>query len=169
MELRSLTLCCADRLECHGTEVMRMTARHSILGIAVLAVAVWAIADEGAQKEPRLDSDWQTMRPLDLLARLRAHPTANVYTLLGRRERWVSEEDLPELIGLVDSRDPCPHVVSVYSSYLPRERSFVGQEALFLVEGYRQGYYPPALHSRGFYSTNRESILAWWRERATKR
>jgi hypothetical protein len=91
-----------------------------------------------------------------------------MFTVERERTDWVQESDLPALFDLVDSEEPCAHVVSVYSSYLPLGRSSIGQEALFMIEGFRQGRYPPGLHSEGFQK-HRQEILEWWRERTAAR
>lgn len=107
---------------------------------------------------------WRAEGPLDFLALLksRAKSGARYYTVYGTHVGWLQESDLPGLISLVDSREPCSHVVMAMSSYAPTTRSFVGQEALFLIEGYRQGRYPPTLGSRGFYKAKKQEILEWW-------
>ena len=108
---------------------------------------------------------WQERGPLDFLALLRKRvkgPTV-FYTVHGRHVGWLQESDIPRLIALLDSREPCLHVIMSISSYLPRTPSFVGQEALFMIEGFRRGEYPPSLHSTEFYNRKAE-IVAWWNQ-----
>jgi hypothetical protein len=62
-----------------------------------------------------------------------------------------------------DSDEPAAPVVSPISSYWPfNQTSTVGNEALFLLEGYRTGKYPPAFCSLYFFQPNRTGIRSWW-------
>ena len=54
-------------------------------------------------------------------------------------------------------------MVSPISWYWPsNETSTVGNEALFLIEGYRAGHYPPRLSSLYYFRPNRSEVRAWW-------
>ncbi len=128
------------------------------------------VLEDATEAEARKYGDtfaWQNDGPLDLLDLLRRRaegasgPDSFFYTVHGTHVGWLRETDVPGLIKLLDTKDPCAHVVRTLSSYLPMTRSFVGQEALFLIEGYRRGRYPPHLHSTDFYERKRE-ILQWW-------
>ena len=79
-------------------------------------------------------------------------------------ENWVKEKDLPTLIFLLDSLEPCASVMSVKSSFLP-ERSTVGEQAAFLILGFRAGMYPPDLHSGRMAPDVKDEIRAWWAAR----
>ena len=59
---------------------------------------------------------------------------------------WVQEKDLPKLMLLLDSPVPCSPVALVQSSFLPGVSS-LGDQAAFLIQGFRARVYPPALHS----------------------
>ena len=60
-------------------------------------------------------------------------------------------EDLPvsfaavatRIVDLLDSTEPCASVSMSISSLHLESGSTVGQEAAFLIEGFRTGYYPP--------------------------
>ena len=131
-------------------------------------------ATEAQAKEFGDTFHWQEQGPLDFIVFLKrrsSQPEGSrslFYTVHGRHTGWLHDTDVPDLIALVDSKEPCPHVVMSRSSYLPRAHSFVGQEALFLIEGYRRGEYPPGPCSSGFYK-KKDEVLAWWRERAARR
>lgn len=73
---------------------------------------------------------------------------------------WVKEEHLPTLIELLDSPTECLPVVHEKSSTLP-SRSTIGQEAAFLVQGFRAGRYPPALFAEKSGVTKQE-LRDWW-------
>ncbi len=100
--------------------------------------------------------------PTDFLNDLRVHPdkTAQV---LGVPEHWITIRDAEQLMQLIDSQDPASPVVSPLSSYLPsNQTSTVGNEALFLLEGYRAGHYPPALSSLYHFRMDRSEMRTWW-------
>jgi hypothetical protein len=64
---------------------------------------------------------------------------------------------------LIDSEEPAAPVVSPLSSYWPfNQTSTVGNEALFLIHGYRTGHYPPGLSSLYYFKPNRTEVREWW-------
>ena len=83
------------------------------------------------------------------------------YTVEGRRLQYVKESDLPYLIELLDSKEPCAHVVEVFSSVLPNGRSTVGHEAAYLIEGFWKRYYPTGLTSQR-YEPDMAEIKRWY-------
>jgi len=78
---------------------------------------------------------------------------------------WIKEEHIPKLMELIDSKEPCLNVVSMYSSTLPFKLSTVGNEAIFLIQGFRKNRYPPQLTSMNISSSEKEEILKWWQDR----
>jgi hypothetical protein len=64
----------------------------------------------------------------------------------------------------LDSREPCAPVVSVKSSFIP-DWSTVGDEAAFMILGFRKGWYPPDLHSGGIGPDVKDEIRSWWASR----
>ncbi|MEM7202069.1 MAG: hypothetical protein AAF628_17510 [Planctomycetota bacterium] len=129
------------------------------------------------QAEPRLD--WAEIGPLEYLALLQERQTG-----VGRSlelngapvtlppfvtiwepppEGWLAPRHVDALLAVAASTEPCAGTVSSLSSVLPRESSSVGREALFLVEGYRRGRYPPALSSVDAIVPSLGETRAWWR------
>jgi hypothetical protein len=106
--------------------------------------------------------DWDNHGALDFLEFLRGE--SGFYTVWGIHPAWVKEDDLPELMELLDSTEPCANVKSALSSYIDVESSTVGNEAAYLIEGYRTGRYPPRLNSTRPRPDKRE-IREWWREK----
>ncbi|MEN6611072.1 MAG: hypothetical protein ABFC24_09520 [Methanoregulaceae archaeon] len=105
---------------------------------------------------------FKTHSPPEYLNDLRKHPDISV-TVLSVPPDWITKKDAEFLIRLIDSDDPASPVISPLSSYMPvNEKSTVGNEALFLLEGYRTGRYPPRLCSVGTFQPDRAGILAWW-------
>lgn len=110
------------------------------------------------------DGSFEKIDPLEFLHSL--EKSKGVITTIGfASEGWIKPEHIDELIKLVDSKKPCAAVVSALSSYLPPEGSTVGNEAMFLIEGYKSGKYPPALYSAGGTgSRDPEEYKKWWKE-----
>jgi len=79
-------------------------------------------------------------------------------------ENWIQEKDLPKLILLLDNPVPCAPVAHAKSSFLPGV-STIGDQAAFLIQGFRAGVYPPALHSAKMEPGVKDDIRAWWAAR----
>ena len=77
---------------------------------------------------------------------------------------WVQEKDLPKLILLLDSPVPCASVMDIRSSSWPGV-STVGEQAAFMILGFRKGWYPPDLHSGRMPPDVKDEIRAWWTAR----
>ena len=114
---------------------------------------------------------WQQLGPVDFLQLLeRIMKSGNStnrswwYTVDGTHRGWIQASDIPALLKLLDSTAPCAAVVSSTSSVLPSEASTIGHEAMFLIEGYRHGSYPPALISSQCNCDPAE-IRLWWEGR----
>ena len=83
------------------------------------------------------------------------------YTIIGPRVDYVKESDLPYLIGLLDSKEPCAFVhLSISSIYYPG-KSTVGHEAAYLIEGFWKRYYPTGLTSQQ-YKPDIEATKRWY-------
>ena len=100
--------------------------------------------------------------PLAFLNDLRTHPGQPVLILEVPAD-WITREDASALMQLIDSEEPAAPVVLALSSYFPfNQTSTVGNEAMFLLEGYRTGRYPPALCSLYYFKPDRTAMRAWW-------
>jgi len=99
--------------------------------------------------------------PMDYLDDLRMHPLQQVM-VLDVPDTWITLHDAELLMLEIDSDEPAAPVVSPLSSYRPfNQTSTVGNEALFLLEGYRTGKYPPALCSLYYFRPNRTEMRSW--------
>jgi hypothetical protein len=99
---------------------------------------------------------------MDFLNDLRMHPLQPVM-VIDVPDDWITQQDAKLLIQEIDSDEPAAPVVSPISSYWPfNQTSTVGNEALFLIEGYRIGKYPPALCSLYYSKPNRTEVRSWW-------
>ena len=129
-----------------------------------LALAMLAFADDGASvikplpvtlplDSPSAASDLlRQITPVQFLESLKATAKADVfqYSLEKQVKNWVSKQDVPALLALVDSDEPCSSVALTCSNYYYNRTSTVGREAVFMLEGYRKGVYPPTSYSGYF-------------------
>ncbi len=105
---------------------------------------------------------FETHTPIEFLNDLRMHPDEPVM-VLDVPEGWITREDAGLLRQEIDSGEPAAPVVSPVSSYWPyNQTSTVGNEALFLLEGYRTGRYPPDLCSVYYFNPNSTGMELWW-------
>ena len=105
---------------------------------------------------------FESHTPIDYLYDLRMHPYQQVM-ILDVPDTWITFHDAELLMQEIDSDEPAAPVVSPISSYWPfNQTSTVGNEALFLLEGYRTGKYPPALCSLYYFRPNKTDMRSWW-------
>ena len=84
------------------------------------------------------------------------------HTIIVPRLNYVKESDLPYLVGLLDSKEPCALVdLSMSSIYYPG-KSTIGHEAAYLIEGFWKRFYPTELTSQQ-YKPDIEYIKIWYR------
>lgn len=127
----------------------------------VLSIAVALVLGCTHGGGVRAGFDFSRGTPVEFLEHLRSLGPGQFVTIAEPLTNWVRRENLEELVARLDSREPCAAVVQSYSSYLPRE-STVGDEAAFLIEGFRRHRYPPELHSAVERDSRRQEILSWW-------
>lgn len=138
-------------------------------GAAAVPPGDWTIPQLAAAEQ---SFDFPTQGPLEMLEVQRLIPQklpsmkGAMMGVVEKHPNWVREQHLPALVALVDSREPCAHLVTGLATTLPDKPSFVGQEALVLIQAYRDGVYPPKGlgNSEGFYA-KKDAILKWYRSR----
>lgn len=113
--------------------------------------------------------NWSKVDPLDFLNILIKRPE-NPFTIINYPPKdWIKEKHIQKLILLMDSKEPASPVVSVISSYYPfNETSTVGNEAMFLIEGFKTGRYLPSLCSVYYFKGTSEEYRKWWEEQKSK-
>jgi len=123
------------------------------------------------------DFDFQEAGPLEFIEYLKRKvtgPSVDV-AIKGTHEGWILESDIPALIDLLDSAEPCSAVSMFYSSRIARQPSTVGREAAFLIAGFRSdversgyGGYPPSLQSaRSKFAGDADGVRKWWSDYRT--
>jgi len=87
----------------------------------------------------------------------------------------VRKEHLAELIALSRSQVPCSSVKLLVSSYADLRNSTVGQEAVFMILGFKKGEYPPKLNSIRFdmadddLQRENDEIVQWAKQELEKK
>jgi len=120
------------------------------------------IADSDVQFTTGDSCYFTTHNPVGFLSDLRMHPDSQVM-ILDVPDNWITHADVERLMQEIDSADPAAPVMSPLSSYWPfNQTSTAGNEALFLIEGYRKGKYPPALCSLYYFHPDRDEVRSWW-------
>jgi len=74
---------------------------------------------------------------------------------------WLQNMDVAALMPLLWSDQTCANVHSIYSSFRDCQPSTVGREAAFMIQGFRQGKYPPMMNS-GTAQLDRQELEQWW-------
>ncbi|MFH1594109.1 MAG: hypothetical protein ABID09_05390 [Candidatus Omnitrophota bacterium] len=112
--------------------------------------------------------NWAEMTPLDFLNLLVERTGTTVYIKYKNQPPtdWIKEEDVGRLMELIESKRVSAPVMSELSSYLPYSDSTVGNEAMFLIEGFRTGKYPPLMCSNYGFNESPDEYRRWWKERA---
>lgn len=107
--------------------------------------------------------------PMQFLEFLRSKKNEKcpTYSIHGTHPGWVKESHIPELISVIDSDEQCANVCMTISSFRDCNKSTIGREATFLIEGFRKGKYPPALNS-GRADLAKVEIENWWRDYSSK-
>jgi hypothetical protein len=110
--------------------------------------------------------DWSKVSPIEFLdilkKRLRYGSFFTVWT--APPAGWMKEADVEQLMKLIKSKDPAGHVITSRESHLPSKHSTVGRQAMFLIEGFRKGSYPPFMSSED-YKGNPSEFKKWWSKR----
>lgn len=111
--------------------------------------------------------EWQEKEPLEFLEELKVVPsdlikTVTPYVVLGKYYSWIKAQDISGLMPLVDSTEPCLAVLHAPANDEGPFLSTVGHEAMYLIEGYRAGVYPPAGLSTTWQANGSEEIKKWF-------
>jgi hypothetical protein len=111
-----------------------------------------------------LDADKPTIpklpeSPAKLIETLKA--SGERYTVHTARLDFVKGSDIPHLVSLLDSKEPCAFVDLAASSIYSPGKSTVGHEAAYMVEGFYKRYYPTELTSQ-LHKPNITAIKQWY-------
>ncbi len=114
--------------------------------------------------------DWDNSSPIDFLELLKSKKNEKcpTYSVFGMHGKWVRINHIPDLVALLDSKEPCANVCSIYSSFRDCNKSTIGREAAFIIEGFRRGKYPPEINS-GRTHEQLDEIKKWWEGYSNKK
>ncbi|ATQ73847.1 hypothetical protein CR152_04440 [Massilia violaceinigra] len=107
--------------------------------------------------------DFSRESPTGFLIFLQKNKNQKIYFIREPVVNWVNDEHIPALIDLLDSQEQCMSVALRASSKI-QMGSTVGNEAAFLISGYRAGKFPANVNSRVLSEEDKNEIRAWWRE-----
>lgn len=110
--------------------------------------------------------DWHDKSPADFLNMLKKRTAQHPFSVSGVHVNWIKASDIPGLIELLDSSEPCAPVNRAVSSYAELNGSTIGEEAAFLIIGFKKGEYPPSLNSTRPRLNHRvkDELKKWWQE-----
>ena len=112
-----------------------------------------------------LKYDWTKISPVEFLRNLKDKKKGVVTIYNYPPKDWITEVDVSKLMQWIDSNDSSAIVVSIFSSYFPKEeKSTVGNEAMFLIEGFKKGKYPSALCSVHYFKGDPNEYRNWWKQ-----
>jgi len=120
-----------------------------------------AISDNGFNAG---DISWDKVTPMEFINILKVKKQGFV-TVGQAPKSWIKYEDVKQLMELIDSQEPVVPVVAIISSYLPGpgRMSTLGNEAMFLIEGYRNDRYPCGICSIYGFKGNPADYRKWWK------
>ena len=102
------------------------------------------------------------MSPIEFLEYLKSYDNRlHTYIVAEQSKNWVREQDIPGLLLLLDSNQPCAGVMHEPSGSVPG-RSTVGDQAAYLIEGFKSRLYPPSLYSKPYTATQKADLRRWW-------
>ena len=105
--------------------------------------------------------DFAKNGPLEFLSYLRENQAQKTFTIQEPIPGWVKTEDVPALLEFLGSEEECMSVALLSTSKI-RLGSTIGDEAAFLIAGYRAKKYPAGLNSRHVEKAEQKAILDWW-------
>jgi hypothetical protein len=103
--------------------------------------------------------DPTNMSPIKLLDTLQKEGSGE-FLFVKPVKGWVTKKDVPALLSQINSKVQCASVALTASSYYSNRSSTVGNEAIFMLEGFRKGEYPPALNSITF-GVDKKELIEW--------
>lgn len=119
-------------------------------------------ADKGESKWSANNINLAQTDPISFLSLLKERKSGYV-TVYPAPKDWIKMEHIEQLMKLIDSKEPAASVLSIVSSRLPsNEPSTIGNEAMFLIEGFRKGRYPPGLCSVFGSKSDPEEYREWY-------
>ena len=146
-----------------------MTKKHFLLFcIFVPLVAIFSLRYFGNVRiHPNECCDFNRVTPKAFLETLveNAESGSIVTRVSAPPKDWVKQIDLPKLVEVLDSEQPCTAVFLPHSSYFATQKSNVGYEAAQLVQFYRTGRYISGLKDMSKFDIDKDEIRNWFKNK----
>ncbi|WP_155844913.1 hypothetical protein [Arenimonas oryziterrae] len=125
-----------------------------------VSLALYACA---AQKM-RPDFDFENGNAIEFLQYLKTpNGVVDWYSFDAPYSCWVRQKDVEQLIRLLDSTEKSRSVRLAIASRILRG-STEGDEAAFMIYGFREGEYPSRARSSPVSTEEKDAIREWWRD-----
>jgi len=108
---------------------------------------------------------WYEQSPFEFLDFLKTEAESACFMNYYSQYGWIQEADIPKLIELLDSTDPCASVTRSRSRSAVY-KSTIGQEAAFMLNGFISDRYPPLSERSSLM--RKDELLTWWKEHQDK-
>lgn len=147
-----------------------LAIRNTVLVVATILLLILLINkvnnDMFLRKyQNNVQPEWSRVSPMMWLRILQSNPETPYILSSFPPKDWLKEKHVKQLMRYINSTKLASPVVHVISSYYPfNQTSAVGNEAIFLITGFKEGRYPPALCSVYYFNTTSEEITNWWNE-----
>jgi len=136
----------------------------AIAALLLLPAGAVLTAQESKFVEASKEIKWSKSGPMDFLDILKKNKYSIVVVDTSDKppRDWINREDVARLMQVIESVEPAAPVISKDSPYLPSEGSTVGNEAMFLIEGFRKKSYPPLSASVYYFKPEVNQYKLWW-------
>lgn len=140
----------------------------SLIILAAIPFLVCAITQARPQDsrfvEASKELEWSGATPMDFLNLLKKYRHSVVVIDPGKTppQGWIKQEHVAQLMQVIGSIEAAAPVILRTSPYMPPGESTVGNEAMFLIEGFRKKSYPPLEASVYYFKPNQAEYRRWW-------
>lgn len=147
----------------------RVPGSSRLVSLGVFFGVVCVACISGCSKTISADTDsisyqaYAKYTPIELIAYLQHQGGKHCPTIAvdNAPASWLQKMDVAVLMPLLRSDQTCANVHSIYSSFRDCQPSTVSREAAFMIQGFRQGKYPPMMNS-GTAQLDRQELEQWW-------
>jgi len=134
-------------------------------------VGLWRIYKDNKQIEMRYyvnDSyikqiELKIVSPVNLLQILKYNNSSPVFIVPIDAKDWNIEKYLERIVSEINSDQPVPAVNSTLCDELNNAPSTLGREAMYMLEGFIQGTYPPTESSVTDFDPDPKYYKKWWK------
>ena len=129
----------------------------------ILATATASLGEDDSKFiHTSKEVDWSRVSPIDFVNILKKNRHSIMVIDSPPPEIWIKKEHVPKLMNMIYSSEPAAPVMLQSSPHTPSDTSTVGNEAMFLIEGFKNKSYPPQPCSVGSFKPNPQDYSRWW-------